>query len=64
MGKNEELTSTGNITLSVSYLQFRVIRNTIFIVFAVFGVTLFVVLLFMILSINTWVLDFASNKGF
>ncbi|ASV11987.1 MULTISPECIES: LIC_10230 family protein [Leptospira] len=64
MGKNEELTSTGNITLSVSYLQFRVIRNTIFIVFAVFGVTLFVVLLFMILSINTWVLDFASSKGF
>nr|OCA00944.1 putative membrane protein [Leptospira interrogans serovar Copenhageni/Icterohaemorrhagiae] len=41
MGKNEELTSTGNITLSVSYLQFRIIRNTIFIVFAVLGVTLF-----------------------
>lgn len=63
MGKNNELTSTGNITLSVSYLQFRVIRNTIFIVFAVVGVTLFVVLLFTILSINTWILDFASSKG-
>ncbi|EMY76734.1 putative membrane protein [Leptospira weilii serovar Ranarum str. ICFT] len=63
MGKNDELTSTGNITLSVSYLQFRVIRNTIFIVFAVLGVTLFVVLLFTILSMNTWVLDFASSKG-
>ncbi|WP_078129861.1 LIC_10230 family protein [Leptospira alexanderi] len=63
MGKNNELTSAGNITLSVSYLQFRVIRNTIFIVFTVVGVTLFVVLLFTILSINTWVLDFASSKG-
>ncbi|EKS01957.1 putative membrane protein [Leptospira mayottensis 200901122] len=64
MGKNNELTSTGNITLSVSYLQFRVIRNTIFIVFTVVGVTLFVVLLFTILSINTSILDFASSKGF
>ncbi|EMO40307.1 putative membrane protein [Leptospira noguchii serovar Autumnalis str. ZUN142] len=63
MGKNEELTSTGNITLSVSYLQFRIIRNTIFIVFAVLGVTLFVVLLFTILSMNTWILDLASRRG-
>ncbi|EMJ56853.1 putative membrane protein [Leptospira interrogans str. UT126] len=63
MGKNEELTSTGNITLSISYLQFRIIRNTIFIVFAVLGVTLFVVLLFTILSMNTWILDLASRRG-
>lgn len=63
MGKSEELTYTGNVNLSVSYLQFRVIRNTIFIVFTVVGVTLFVVLLFTILSINTSVLDFASSKG-
>lgn len=63
MGKSDELTPTGNITLSVSYLQFRVIRNTIFITFAILGVILFVVLLFTILSMNTWVLDFASSKG-
>ncbi|RHX96223.1 hypothetical protein DLM76_04525 [Leptospira yasudae] len=63
MGKSDELTPTGNVTLSVSYLQFRVIRNTIFITFAILGVILFVVLLFSILSMNTWVLDFASSRG-
>ncbi|PKA05510.1 hypothetical protein CH375_04785 [Leptospira ellisii] len=63
MGKSDELTSAGNITLSVSYLQFRIIRNVIFIGFSVFGVILFVVLLFTILSMNTWVLDFTSARG-
>ncbi|TGK36084.1 hypothetical protein EHQ12_08125 [Leptospira gomenensis] len=63
MGKSEELTPAGNITLSLSYLQFRIIRNVIFIGFSVFGVILFVVLLFTILSMNTWVLDFTAAKG-
>lgn len=63
IGKSEELGSSGNVTLSISYLQFRIIRNTIFITLAIFGITLFIGLLFSILSINIRVLDFSSGKG-
>ncbi|RHX88957.1 LIC_10230 family protein [Leptospira stimsonii] len=63
MGKSDELSPTGNITLSISYLQFRIIRNTIFIGFSIIGIILFVVLLFTVLSMNTWILDFTSGKS-
>jgi hypothetical protein len=53
IGLNQKFSKKGNLFVSISFLQYRFLKNTFFLVFSIIGVVVFVTLLYLILISNS-----------
>ena len=56
IGKEENLSTTKNILVSISFLQYRFMKNLLFIFLSTVGVVVFITCLFLLLTMNTVIL--------
>ncbi len=56
IGKEEELSTTRNVLVSLSFLQYRFIKNLFFVLLSTVGVIVFITCLFLLLTMNTIIL--------
>lgn len=56
IGREEELSTTSNVLVSLSFLQYRFIKNLFFILISTIGVIVFITCLFLLLTMNTVIL--------
>lgn len=56
IGREDEISTTRNILVSVAFLQYRFMKNLLFILLSTLGVVVFITCLFLLLTMNTVVL--------
>ena len=56
IGREEELSTTSNILVSLSFLQYRFMKNLLFVLLSTIGVIVFITCLFLLLTLNTFIL--------
>jgi hypothetical protein len=56
IGREEDISTSRNVLVSLSFLQYRFIKNLLFILLSTIGVIVFITCLFLLLTMNTVIL--------